>query len=150
MHQLKLLLFGLNLNKQNIFEIVIKCTNIFQDIKQDIMNQYIIFMNLHIFQIKKRQMSTSILSLINVIGVGIGFLFPSFVVSATYSENTKNKVDDLMFIQAILISACCKPTVIFFREKPPIPPRQEKLFIIFNFTIKWYFQQIINQSFCKR
>lgn len=68
-------------------------------------------------------MATAILALINVIGVGIGFLFPSFVVESSYSPNTRNEVYDLMVYQAIVISACCVPTVLFFREKPPTPPR---------------------------
>ncbi|KAL4430217.1 hypothetical protein ABPG74_014776 [Tetrahymena malaccensis] len=71
---------------------------------------------------KPKQMATAILSLVNVIGVGLGFLIPSFVVSATYSDNTTNEIYDLMLIQAIMITACCAPTVIFFREKPPTPP----------------------------
>ncbi|EAR83953.1 MFS transporter (macronuclear) [Tetrahymena thermophila SB210] len=74
------------------------------------------------FKPQQRQMATAILSLVNVIGVGIGFLFPSFIVSPTYSDSTTNEIYDLMLIQAILITACCIPTVIFFREKPPTPP----------------------------
>ncbi|EAR83954.2 MFS transporter (macronuclear) [Tetrahymena thermophila SB210] len=74
------------------------------------------------FKPQQRQIATAILSLINVIGVGIGFLFPSFVVSASYSDNTRSEIYNLMLIQAIIITACCIPTVIFFREKPPTPP----------------------------
>lgn len=35
-------------------------------------------------------MATAILALINTIGVGIGFLFPSFFVDDTYSDNTRD------------------------------------------------------------
>ncbi|KAL4430218.1 hypothetical protein ABPG74_014777 [Tetrahymena malaccensis] len=74
------------------------------------------------FKPKQRQMATAILSLINIIGVGIGFLFPSFIVSSTYSADTRNQIYDLMLVQAIVITACCIPSIIFFREKPPTPP----------------------------
>ncbi|KAL4469350.1 hypothetical protein ABPG72_005986 [Tetrahymena utriculariae] len=74
------------------------------------------------FKPYQRQMATSILYLVGVIRVGIGFLFSSFVVSSSYSDDTKQEIYNLMLFQAITVTACCIPT-LFFQGKPPSPPR---------------------------
>ncbi|KAL4450799.1 hypothetical protein ABPG74_011641 [Tetrahymena malaccensis] len=74
------------------------------------------------FKPKERPIATAILALINTIGVGIGFLFPSFFVDDSYSNQTRDQVYQLMLWQAVTMTIAIVPCVIFFREKPPTPP----------------------------
>ncbi|EWS72426.1 MFS transporter (macronuclear) [Tetrahymena thermophila SB210] len=74
------------------------------------------------FKPYQRQLATSILCLVSVIGVGIGFLFSSFIVNPSYTDDTKQEIYNLMLFQAITITACCIPSLFFFKEKPPTPP----------------------------
>ncbi|EAS01074.2 MFS transporter (macronuclear) [Tetrahymena thermophila SB210] len=74
------------------------------------------------FKPKERPIATAILALINTIGVGIGFLFPSFFVDDSYSDQTRDQVYQLMLWQAVTMTIAIVPCIIFFKEKPPTPP----------------------------
>lgn len=75
----------------------------------------------------QRTLATTIASVINPIGVAIGFIFPpAFVHKPT-------DLPTMLFYQAILASALSIPVILLFRDKPPTPPstaastiRQEK------------------------
>jgi FLVCR family feline leukemia virus subgroup C receptor-related protein len=64
------------------------------------------------------------LALINVVGVGIGFVFPSiFISSDDKGQDAKDKIYSMFLWQSIVITLICLPTYFLFRERPPTPPR---------------------------
>ncbi|EGR34572.1 major facilitator superfamily protein, putative [Ichthyophthirius multifiliis] len=72
---------------------------------------------------KQRPAAIAALALINMVGIGIGFLIPSIFVENTKDMQIgKNQVYNLMFWEAIIISAGCAPIFILFKNKPKTPP----------------------------
>lgn len=68
-------------------------------------------------------MATTLLSVVNPLGVGIGFLLPQIYVDSDASgEDGKDQIYNLMLFQAILGTVMCIP-IVFFKDKPPTPPR---------------------------
>ena len=69
-------------------------------------------------------MATTLLSVINVLGVGIGFLIPgAFVTDGKSIDETKDDYFSLLMTQAIMATVMIAPVFLLFREKPPTPPR---------------------------
>lgn len=69
-------------------------------------------------------MATAILSVINIVGTGIGFVVPSIIVDETEmdKEKTHTQVLLLMAIEFGLSFVGALLVVLLFREKPPKPP----------------------------
>ncbi len=94
-------------------------------------------------------MATTICCLANTIGVIVGFMLPSFFYSSsdkmseeTFKENTKL----FLLVNSIISGVLCVP-IIFFKEKPHIPPalsQMNKIKIQFCESIKILFR---NKSF---
>lgn len=75
------------------------------------------------FKPESRMIATTVLSVINILGVGIGFLIPSLFVEDNVSkEEGKSQFFNLVFAEAIIATVCTLPVFVFFREKPPTPP----------------------------
>lgn len=53
------------------------------------MQSSLLVTNRILFAAFQRSLATAILALINMVGVGIGFLFSSFFVDESYSANSK-------------------------------------------------------------
>jgi FLVCR family feline leukemia virus subgroup C receptor-related protein len=70
----------------------------------------------------KRPMATSVLSVINLIGTGIGFLLPGLVVGDDPTEY-KSKIRELLIIEALIIAPLNLLTIVFMKSRPPSPPR---------------------------
>lgn len=72
----------------------------------------------------KRIIATTVLTVINILGVGAGFLIPSAFVSDEDSvDDTKQNFFTLLLTEAIMTTVLIVPVFIFFKEKPPTPPR---------------------------
>jgi FLVCR family feline leukemia virus subgroup C receptor-related protein len=65
----------------------------------------------------KRATATAILSIINTVGVGIGFLIPGLVV-----DEEGNYLRKLFLIEAIGMTVPILATIIFIQNNPPSPP----------------------------
>ena len=64
------------------------------------------------------------LSVINILGVGVGFLIPSAFVSDTSSyDESRSNFFSLLLTEAIMSTVMIAPVFFLFREKPPTPPR---------------------------
>lgn len=60
----------------------------------------------------------------NTIGVGIGFLIPGAMVTENSTrQDSREQIKNLMLVEAIIATVMILPTFIFFRDKPPTPPR---------------------------
>lgn len=72
---------------------------------------------------KERALSTTIASVANPVGVGIGFLLAqNFVDDNATGVDGLNQVNDLMFFTALIGSVLILPSAFLFRKKPPTPP----------------------------
>jgi FLVCR family MFS transporter 7 len=67
-------------------------------------------------------MATSVLSVINLIGTGIGFLLPGLIVGED-ATGQRDKIRTLLLIEALIIVPSNLITIVFMRSKPPTPPR---------------------------
>jgi MFS family permease len=68
---------------------------------------------------KQRTMATTIASMSNPLGVGLGFVIPPIIVT---SDHSKTQVGNLMLIQAIISSVIFVLTLLFFTSKPKTAP----------------------------
>eukprot|EP00005_Dracoamoeba_jomungandri_P003517 CAMPEP_0174258512 /NCGR_PEP_ID=MMETSP0439-20130205/7488_1 /TAXON_ID=0 /ORGANISM="Stereomyxa ramosa, Strain Chinc5" /LENGTH=437 /DNA_ID=CAMNT_0015342045 /DNA_START=49 /DNA_END=1362 /DNA_ORIENTATION=- len=68
------------------------------------------------FPENQRTVATTIASVANPVGVGIGFLLPPAFVT------WPNDIPFMLFIQACIVSALVVPFVLFFRSEPKTPP----------------------------
>lgn len=95
-----------------------KC-NIFNTFIKKILETHI-----DLFYFFKRIIATTVLTVINILGVGAGFLIPSAFVSDEDSvDDTKQNFFTLLLTEAIMTTVLIAPVFIFFKEKPPTPPR---------------------------
>lgn len=77
------------------------------------------------FNEKHRVTATTILSTIGPIGIGIGFLIPGLVMgdgNSLSKEMKREKVYNIMFYEALILSILNLPTLFLFRKKPKTPP----------------------------
>ncbi len=76
------------------------------------------------FKSKNRIAATSIMSVSNIAGIGMGFVIPSFFVSPEVlsREAGKAQVESLMFYANIGVSLFALAAIVFMRSKPPTPP----------------------------
>lgn len=82
--------------------------------------------------------ATTVLTVINILGVGAGFLIPSAFVSDNSSiADTKNDFFTLLLVEAIITTILVSPVFFMFREKPPTPPRFYKIRNIFYILISF-------------
>ena len=68
-------------------------------------------------------MATSGLSVINLVGTGIGFLVPGLVVSEDDVGAYQMEIKKLLVLEAMVIAPLNILTILFIRNKPPTPPR---------------------------
>lgn len=67
-------------------------------------------------------MATSVLSVLNMIGTGIGLLLPGMIVGED-RDTQRDKIRDLLILEALIIVPLNLITLVCMRSKPPTPPR---------------------------
>lgn len=88
------------------------------------LKQYIFKLIFFFIILNKRIIATTILSVINILGVGVGFLIPGgFVEDNIKGEEAKSQIFNLVLAEAIMTTVATIPVFILFKEKPPTPPR---------------------------
>ncbi len=58
----------------------------------------------------------------NPVGSALGFVVPPVFVYSTIKDSVENEIMNLMIAEAVLASLVFLLIVLFFRDKPVIPP----------------------------
>jgi MFS transporter, FLVCR family, feline leukemia virus subgroup C receptor-related protein len=72
------------------------------------------------FASEQRDTATVIGAMSNPIGIALGELIPTFVVSGTYAVNSGMRT--LLIVEAGIAGGACLLVLLLFRERPPTPP----------------------------
>lgn len=77
------------------------------------------------FNEENRVKATTFLSIVGPIGIGVGFLIPGLVMgdnNLLSNEEKKERVYNIMFYEALILSILNVPTLFFFKKQPKSPP----------------------------